>query len=280
MVRLRFRKNDLTTFCGHTVRDISPKHPEHNPGPEMWVTKYDAAETRHHFYQRAVLSGDPSSQGSKCIVVLIHNPWNQLSFARIGDPTWTWLTAQPDCSGYHDCFFDENDGLLYAIKDIGEIHAIDFNGPAPVITRIADELEFSFHCVNYIFRAPWGDIILVWRQLDFKGDEDPTTTEVTVLEFDLATQDLVQIKDLRGHALFVSLGTSFFVSVSDFPVLTPNCVYLAHDNTKCRNYKHTAEEVRVYNIQDDTSVDQPTLSSWENFPSPALWVQPTLSLNK
>uniref|UniRef100_A0A0D9V0D7 KIB1-4 beta-propeller domain-containing protein n=1 Tax=Leersia perrieri TaxID=77586 RepID=A0A0D9V0D7_9ORYZ len=113
------------------------------------------------------------SLGSKCIVVLIHNPWNQLSFARIGDPTWTWLTAQSDCLGYHDCLFDENDGFALCLAW------------APVVNSICDGLMLSFNCVNYIVRAPWGDLLLVWRQLDLNGDADPTTIEVTVFKIEV-----------------------------------------------------------------------------------------------
>ncbi|EEC70550.1 hypothetical protein OsI_01695 [Oryza sativa Indica Group] len=116
----------------------------------------------------------------------------------------------------------------------------------------------------------------VWRSFELDDGEEPRTYELAVFKLDLATEDLVQIKDLRGHALFVS----FFVSVNEFPVLTPNCVYLAHDSTKCRRFKHIAKEVRVYNLQDDTFADQYTQSSWKNCPPPALWFQPTWSLNK
>uniref|UniRef100_I1NMR4 KIB1-4 beta-propeller domain-containing protein n=1 Tax=Oryza glaberrima TaxID=4538 RepID=I1NMR4_ORYGL len=133
---------------------------------------------------------------------------------------------------------------------------------------------------NYIVRAPWGDILQVWRSFELDDGEEPRTYELAVFKLDLATEDLVQIKDLRGHALFVSFGTSFFVSVNEFPVLTPYCVYLAHDSIKCRRFKHIAKEVRVYNLQDDTFADQYTQSSWKNCPPPALWFQPTWSLNK
>uniref|UniRef100_A0A0E0C166 F-box domain-containing protein n=1 Tax=Oryza meridionalis TaxID=40149 RepID=A0A0E0C166_9ORYZ len=271
-VRLLFRKNDLTTFYGHSIRDITPRRPKHNP--RVPILKYDAAETRYHLYQRAVLSGDPSSQGRKCTVVVIHNPWNLLSFARLGDATWTWLALRPDCLGYQDCFFDD-DGLLYAVRSCGEIQTIDFNGSAPVVNCICVPLKHAFDRANYIVRAPWGDILLVWRSFELNDAEEPGTYELAVFKLDLATEDLVQIKDLRGHALFVSFGTSFFVSVNDFPVLTPNCVYLAHDSTKCRRFEHIAKEIRVYNLQDDTFADQYTQSSWKNCPPPALWVQPT-----
>lgn len=167
--------------------------------------------------------------------------------------------------------------LLYAVRSCGEIQTIDFSGSAaPVVNCICVPLKHSFDRASYIVRAPWGDILQVWRSFELDDGEEPRTYELAVFKLDLATEDLVQIKDLRGHALFVS----FFVSVNEFPVLTPNCVYLAHDSTKCRRFKHIAKAVRVYNLQDDTFADQYTQSSWKNCPPPALWFQPTWSLNK
>uniref|UniRef100_A0A0D9Y7R0 F-box domain-containing protein n=1 Tax=Oryza glumipatula TaxID=40148 RepID=A0A0D9Y7R0_9ORYZ len=218
-VRLLFRRNDLATFYGHSILDITPMRPEHNPRVPILI--HDAAETRYHLYQRAVLSGDPSSssRGRNCTVVVIHNPWNLLSFARLGDATWTWLALRPDCLGYQDCFFDDDDdGLLYAVRSCGEIQTIDFSGSAaPVVNCICVPLKHSFDRANYIVRAPWGDILQVWRSFELDDGEEPRTYELAVFKLDLAMEDLVQIKDLRGHALFVSFGTSFFVSVNDFP---------------------------------------------------------------
>lgn len=156
----------------------------------------------------------------------------------------------------------------------GQLDRLKHRGRSAYSTCVP--LKHSFDRASYIVRAPWGDILQVWRSFELDDGEEPRTYELAVFKLDLATEDLVQIKDLRGHALFVS----FFVSVNEFPVLTPNCVYLAHDSTKCRRFKHIAKEVRVYNLQDDTFADQYTQSSWKNCPPPALWFQPTWSLNK
>ncbi|BAB39222.1 hypothetical protein [Oryza sativa Japonica Group] len=124
----------------------------------------------------------------------------------------------------------------------GEIQTIDFSGSAaPVVNCICVPLKHSFDRASYIVRAPWGDILQVWRSFELDDGEEPRTYELAVFKLDLATEDLVQIKDLRGHALFVS----FFVSVNEFPVLTPNCVYLAHDSTKCRRFKHIAKATGI-----------------------------------
>uniref|UniRef100_A0A0D9V0D5 KIB1-4 beta-propeller domain-containing protein n=1 Tax=Leersia perrieri TaxID=77586 RepID=A0A0D9V0D5_9ORYZ len=201
-------------------------------------------------------------------------PRNQLSFARLGDNTWTWLTSRTDCLDYNDCFFDDNDGLLYAIRNTGEVHAIDLNGTTPVVNNVCPPYEEELFRTNYIVRAPWGNLLQVWRY--FGVGKEVTTDHVTVYKFDPVTQDRALIKDLRGHAMFVSFGTSFLVSVIDFPALTPNCVYLAHDNTKFNELGiHNIQEVAVYNMQDETFADQSTQSSSKNYPSHAVWVQPS-----
>lgn len=53
-------------------------------------------------------------------MVLIQNPYSQLSFARVGDDKWTSL---PPHKCYEDCLFQG--GYLYASTSYGAIHAFD-----------------------------------------------------------------------------------------------------------------------------------------------------------
>ena len=76
---------------------------------------------REDLYFKAFVFPDPSTVSY--IVVLIHKPFFQLSFARAGDDKWTWL---PHGTDYSDCVY--MDGLLYALKSLGEIHAFDLTG--------------------------------------------------------------------------------------------------------------------------------------------------------
>jgi hypothetical protein len=69
-------------------------------------------------YKAFVFSDDASTSTGSYIVVLIHNPICQLSFARAGDDKWTWL---PPHEFYLDCTY--KDGLLYAVTGFGELHA-------------------------------------------------------------------------------------------------------------------------------------------------------------
>ncbi|KAF0901760.1 hypothetical protein E2562_006226 [Oryza meyeriana var. granulata] len=125
MFRRKSTYDDVWTLSGHAVHEITPRAP--NPDRMRW-TYHDAAETRRHVYLRAVLSGDPSSSSSqrrrskRTVVVLVHSPCNQISFARPGDVGWTWIRVSADCFGYHDCLFDDdnNGAFVYALRRTGE----------------------------------------------------------------------------------------------------------------------------------------------------------------
>lgn len=69
-------------------------------------------------YLKATLSSDPSTGG--CTVMLIHQPYWQLSFAKVGDDHWTWLRAD---FSYKDCVY--HDGLFYAMTGQGAIDSFD-----------------------------------------------------------------------------------------------------------------------------------------------------------
>ncbi|VAH13251.1 unnamed protein product [Triticum turgidum subsp. durum] len=54
-------------------------------------TPLDAREARDCMYHRVTLSCSPSA-GSACIVLLVHMPVGELSYARLGDERWTWIS--------------------------------------------------------------------------------------------------------------------------------------------------------------------------------------------
>ncbi|KAK3160772.1 hypothetical protein QOZ80_1BG0064250 [Eleusine coracana subsp. coracana] len=58
-------------------------------------------------------------------------------------------------------------------------------------------------------------------------------------QVDMLREELNELKDLRGHALFIGFNESFLVAAKDFPGLTPDCVYLAHDETKAGMHRST-----------------------------------------
>uniref|UniRef100_A0A0A9CE25 Uncharacterized protein n=1 Tax=Arundo donax TaxID=35708 RepID=A0A0A9CE25_ARUDO len=110
-----------------------------------------------------------TSKGSY-IVVLIHGPYCQISFTRVGDAKWTWLPPHTD---YEDCSY--KDGILYAVTKVGEIYAFDINGPVVTMNLIMEMAQDAM-CENmYIVQAPWGDLLNVWRDTNEDRDSDSAT---------------------------------------------------------------------------------------------------------
>ncbi|KAM0910871.1 hypothetical protein ACQ4PT_013876 [Festuca glaucescens] len=99
-----------------------------------------AVEARDNMYERVVLSCSPSA-GSACIVLLMHMPFRELSFARVGDKRWTRIPAG-DSTGlqwrnfHSDAAYSTADGLFYLVRSDGSMHTLYLNGPNPVATKI------------------------------------------------------------------------------------------------------------------------------------------------
>ncbi|XP_024310326.1 putative F-box protein At5g55150 [Brachypodium distachyon] len=124
-----------------------------------------AVEARETMYHRAVLSCSPSA-GSACVVLLIHMPLAELSFARVGDERWTALA---ECTGLQRRNFHSNaaynaaDGLFYVLSYDGSMHTLDLNGPSPVATKIIPGSKFDQPFSSYLVQTPWGDLLQAWR---------------------------------------------------------------------------------------------------------------------
>jgi hypothetical protein len=78
-------------------------------------------ELRRYLHRKAFVFYDTSAK--RYIVVLIHSPRGQLSFAWLGDSKWTCL---PPDRYFHDCVY--KDDLLYAVAGQGEIFAFNLRG--------------------------------------------------------------------------------------------------------------------------------------------------------
>jgi hypothetical protein len=98
----------------------------HNEDPQP----YAVDELRGVLYLKVVLSSDPSL--GDCTVVVIHNPYRDISFARIGDEKWHWVASSPnEPPEYSDCIFGD-DGALYAMNRLGGIHRYAIEGSCAV----------------------------------------------------------------------------------------------------------------------------------------------------
>ncbi|KAL6626268.1 hypothetical protein ACP70R_029994 [Stipagrostis hirtigluma subsp. patula] len=228
------------------------------------------------FYLRVAMSADPSS--GDCIVMIMHMPWNHLSFSRIGDTHWTWIDVDQRCFKYNDFFYNDSDGLFYAVRESGEVHSIDLNGPSPVVKAVLRPITSLINNDKYIVQAPWGDILQVWRYYWVLKEGVCRTVRLVVYLVDLAQQKLVETNYLQEHALFIGFNTPFFLLADDYPMLTPNCIYMTVDNMDyIYSEKFGSRQVVVFNMKDGSFTDLfPDGNSWLNWPLP-IWITPSYS---
>ncbi|TVU08416.1 hypothetical protein EJB05_41820, partial [Eragrostis curvula] len=230
----------------------------------------DAGELADYLYLRALVSSDPSSDGD-CVVVLIHRPHFQLSYARPGDAHWTWIRAPPDNTQYCDCAFDvDGRTTLYAMRHDGAIHAFDLHGRRPLGREVV-------LCPQ----------VAVWRHMEStvpgavaKADLDKDvwkTESIKVYRVDLAAQTLVEIKDLGGHSLFVGCNHTFSLMAKDCPGTLPNHVYYTDNEEHYALYTpQCPRDIGVYNVGDGSFHDIHPTCPWSNWPLPA-WITPSLA---
>ncbi|GJN09650.1 hypothetical protein PR202_ga27675 [Eleusine coracana subsp. coracana] len=180
-------------------------------------------DLRQHFYYKAFVF--PEQSTGSYIVVLIHNPHSELSFARPGDDKWTWL---PPNTRYRDCAYMNS--LLYVLTSVGEIHAFDLTGSTITRTVIMTQVKHYIYESMYLISAPWGDLLQVWRIVDNRNDvehdedEDATpllyiTHKILVYKVDMVAKELVKINSLPCHMLFLGHNLSFCLNAADHPQL-------------------------------------------------------------
>jgi hypothetical protein len=189
---------------------------------------YRPHELRLFLYHRAFLSCSPAS-GSQCIVLLQHRPTQQLSFARLGDEHWTRITDVEFLDkedSFHNAVYNEKDGLFYVISYDGCVYTLDLNGPTPVARKIVRSIIEFDDCVKYIALAPSGDILHVWRYMDYRDSANPVyvrpelaheyynpnqevyTYQMELYRVDTDEQTIERISSLENYALFLGFGST------------------------------------------------------------------------
>jgi hypothetical protein len=162
----------------------------------------DPADPRERLHLKAFVFRDTST--GSYIVVLIHRPRGQLSFARVGDDKWTWMPPHMD---YMDCTYKY--GLLYAATVRGEVHAFDLSGPVVTVNIIVGMDEDLDIDGIHILQAPWDGLLVVCRFKFYLGNPYIRKTRVLITkaikihEVDAAANKLVEIACLHDHALFL-----------------------------------------------------------------------------
>ncbi|CAN6372525.1 unnamed protein product [Urochloa humidicola] len=244
---------------------------------------YAPDKLRDYLYVKVFVFFD-SSSGS-CIVVLIHNPCNQLSFAKTGDCSWTRL--QSPYPFYRDC--DYMDGLLYAVTHTGGIHVFDLRGPTISRKVILDRSKgFPFEQM-YLILLPSGDLLQVWREQDVAVPVraagapervDPPdllmeTTKIMLYKVDMNGKELVEVNGLQDHALFLGLSSTFLQSAEGNPQLK-NRVYLTDDGQGFTLWKSYRRDVGVFNLENSIMEEIVSPRLWSSWPAP-IWINPSLS---
>nr|CAB3482958.1 unnamed protein product [Digitaria exilis] len=209
----------------------NPRYSVRDDEPES----YAAHDLRLLMYLRAVPSCSPSA-GSQCVVLLLHHPDGELSFARLGDKDWTWITWIGDEED-EDRYFDEmwfsygycdavynKDGLFYVLRCGGDIITLDLNGDSPVMKKMLAIKRNDTPTSIYLIMAPWGDLLQVWRTTD--------------------------PPDIDSEDLCLALHT---VEIELYKVDIENCAYLTHDDSMDIWLRTNGpKEIGVWNFRSGT----------------------------
>uniref|UniRef100_A0A0E0MGT5 DUF295 domain-containing protein n=1 Tax=Oryza punctata TaxID=4537 RepID=A0A0E0MGT5_ORYPU len=253
------------------------------------MVRIPACEVRDLMYFKAVLSCGPHAAGAgdaACVVLLLHMPRCELSYARPGDGRWMWIS--PDAgtglewrSLYCDATYNKNDGLFYVVRDDDSVHALDLTGPSPVARKVFDERRWSMSLQStflddvylscgkpyrYLVHTPSGELLHIWRFRKCVGPDDSSSEEDDsssrdLLE-DLITKDiqlyrtdfhgkkLDAMDSLDDHALFLGYNASLCLPTKDFDGLKPNHAYITDDSLEFVNYfKHNRKEIGMWSIE-------------------------------
>ncbi|TVU42515.1 hypothetical protein EJB05_08926, partial [Eragrostis curvula] len=260
---------------------------------------YALNDLREYIYYKAFIF--PDSSTGHHIVVLIHNPYGQLSFVRSGDDKWTWL---PPNAGYKDCTY--MDGLLYAVTSVGEIDAFDLTGTTVTRKVIMDKVKNGSYENMYIILAPWGDLLQVWRTVDHPShahenvdslgmanapghededadalENDPAarvryiTNNIVVYKVNMEAKELVKINSLPDHILFLGHHQSLCLGAAKHPQLKANHAYFTDDyEDLIQALKNDTRDIGIINLENRRRA---AIGSqiWSNWPCPT-WIIPNL----
>ncbi|KAM3372169.1 hypothetical protein ACQJBY_019191 [Aegilops geniculata] len=233
-------------------------------------------ELRNKLHHKAFVFSDTCNG---YIVVLIHNPVCQLSFARAGDDSWIWL---PPYARYEDCIY--KNGLLYAVTSFGQIHAFDLSSPIVTVRMITWEPELEDQLLNtYIVRAPWGNLLKVWRLYE-NCDLEPgpgacvfwNTGKLIIYEVGASGEKIKKISCLRDHVLFLGHNQTLCLTAEDYPALRGNHAYFTDDSVLwTKGFKNNPRDIRILDLGNNSTEEISSPQLWSNCPAP-VWITPNL----
>jgi hypothetical protein len=230
---------------------------------------------RDYLYIKAFVFFEKST--GSYIVVLIHNPEFQLSFARVGDDKWTLM---PPHTLYKDCTY--KDGLLYAVTLMGAVHAFDLSGPV-VTLKVITGMDMDIECDDiYIVQAPTGDLLQVRRSREWFEDSDrnletvlTNTSRVKIYKVGTAATELVETDCLQDHVLFLGHNQSLCLSAKEHPHLKANHVYFTDDQDYLHLMKNNIRDIGIFDLAKNNKVELVSPHLWSNWPTPT-WITPSL----
>ncbi|OQU83770.1 hypothetical protein SORBI_3005G170500 [Sorghum bicolor] len=260
-------------------------------------TMLELDQAHYYMYHRVAISASPSA-GRACVVLLLHMPHGEISFARIGDERWTWV-APENTAGlpwrffYVDIMYSDADGLFYVLGSDAAIYSLDLDGPTPVAAKVLAGVPKSANYTKYLVQTPRGDILQVWRRRTYVELLTPVELPPDYVDEDdiqdpfleLVTTDVQlykrmdMIKSLPDCALFLGLNGSMCLPVRDFPGLKPDCAYVTDDFLEYVNMlKYNPREVGIWSLAEQSMsrlVDvSPVVYPWLTWPSP-IWIKPS-----
>ncbi|KAF7102887.1 LOW QUALITY PROTEIN: hypothetical protein CFC21_103946 [Triticum aestivum] len=228
------------------------------------------ATTMEHV--KPVLNSDGVLEKCKCIVMLIHQPYMQLSFARVGDARWSWLQMH---SFYADCI--HHDGSFYAVTDLGAVDVFNLDGSSVIHRRILPDMaEIVQKC--YIVQAPCGDVFQIYKERDRDPERPDGETYATAFEvYKIDFVELRRVKMTGDYALFTGRSTTSCFSVKDHLGLMSNHVYFTHDDYEdLLDGKDDPRDIGVYNLENNTRTKLANPEPWSTW-FPPIWLKPNLA---
>jgi hypothetical protein len=140
-----------------------------------------------------------------------------------------------------------------------------------------------------IVHAPWGDLLLVSRSLEFEDPDDENadpeiplpkyTGEIKLRKVDVGTMRLVEIDCLPDHVLFLGHNHALCLSAKEYPALKGNHAYLTDDDEYISQRRSCRRDIGVLDLGSNSKEDLVSPQLWSNWPAP-VWITPNLTMMK
>ncbi|CAM0908608.1 unnamed protein product [Alopecurus aequalis] len=219
---------------GNVVYDVDHWLPTSRATAALGVEPVSARRAREWMFRRVAISATGG------VVLLVHMPHGEASYARPGDERWTPLSSalahfllHPIVGAVHN----SDNGLFYLMCEGGTIFSLDHAGPVPEgrpVSYLIRQLRPSFrHTYYLVFRG--GELLLVTRHLLLTrpraGVKDVSTTDIWIEKVDFERFKMRRLTGIGDdYALFLGHNSPMCLPVNDYPMLRRNCAYLADDS--------------------------------------------------